>query len=474
MTTRSIPQGGASTSQHEATDAHADKNADSHGNDQEQEQVQTINPSLLSRNSQPPQPAVKRKLFDAELRNRKLPVVAQDESVRRPKKMTDVLVRARDMGKKVWTLEKLQRMLALLLEPDPYVSAALAYGPRTASAPVYESRQTEDRNLLRLLHNERVNGPSDRDPTVVARELHHFKGPYIYIYDMDEKQKPIMVREYEKVADKSAGQWPQFRTAAMGRCPFVEDCEVRESRPRPKPKPQPRKPVVEPRAVLQPPEVPRLKPVTGKRTLSEMENVMNAHSRKSSNASTELMNPPKAVEGRMEFSANAFTGRAATGRMLGGEPVASGVQPSNVTSAIRSQMISSTAATPGLITGLSKEVHGLQRQVLKRNTPHASQDPSSRRTVETSFREESAARRSFTLGRTSSRVEAAEKSGASKESVGSRPVSQAEKRVEKPKKDLKPGYCENCQEKYDDFDEVSNYIYLSSTGRPKLISNAAH
>ena len=110
VTTRSIPQGGASTSQHEATDAHADKNADSHGNDQEQEQVQTINPSLLSRNSQPPQPAVKRKLFDAELRNRKLPVVAQDESVRRPKKMTDVLIRARDMGKKVWTLEKLQRM----------------------------------------------------------------------------------------------------------------------------------------------------------------------------------------------------------------------------------------------------------------------------------------------------------------------------------------------------------------------------
>ena len=461
MTTRSIPQGDSGASHREEGDVHADKNAEHHGNEQgqDQEQVQTINPSLLSRTSQAPQPAVKRKLFDSELRNRKLPVQNQEESVRRPKKMTDVLVRARDMGKKLWSLEKLQRMLALLLEPDPYVSAMIAYGPRTTSTPVYESRQTEDRNLLRLLHNERVNGPSDRDPTVVARELHYFKGPYIYIYDMEEKQKPIMVREYEKVADKSDGQWPQFRTAAMGRCPFVEDCDVRESRPRPKPKPQVKKPAVEPRAVLQPPEVPRLKPVTGKRTLSEMENAMNVHSRKSSTASTEFMNPPKPVQGRMEFSANAFTGRAATGRMLGGEPVASGVQPSNVTSAIRSQMISSTAATPGLITGLSKEVHGLQRQVLKRNTSNTSQDTGSRRNVETSLRDDSATRKSFTLGRTSSKVEVAEKSGTSKDAAGSRPVSQAEKRVEKPKKDpkkdLKPGYCENCQEKYEDFDEVS-------------------
>ncbi|RYO96128.1 hypothetical protein DL764_007532 [Monosporascus ibericus] len=452
VTTRTIPQQGDRASHHEENDANPEKKVDHHvpEQDQEQEQVQTINPSLLSRQSQP---AVKRKLFDTELRNRKVPTQNQDDSFRRPKRITDVLLRARDMGKKIWPLDKLQRMLPLLLETDPYVSAAIAYGPRGAAAQSYESRETQDRNLLRLLHNERVNGPSDRDPTVVARELHYFKGPYIYVYDMEEKQKPIMVREYEKVADKSEGAWPQFRTAAMGRCPFVEDCEVRESRPRPKPKPQIRKPAVDPNPVSQQPEGSRLKPVTGKRTLSEME---NAHSRNSSVASTEFMNPPKPVNGKIDFSANAFTGRPATGRMLGGEPVASGVQPSHVTSAIRSQMISSTAATPGLITGLSKEVHGLQRQVLKRNTSTTSQDPSSRRNVETSLRDDASVKRSFTLGRTSSRkLDMVDENGTSKGDAESKPVSHTEKRAERKakKKDLKPGYCENCQEKYDDFDE---------------------
>ncbi len=414
--------------------------------------MQTINPSLLSRSSQP---AVKRKLFDSELRNRKAPVQNQDDSFKRPKRITDVLVRARDMGKKIWALEKLQRMLVLLLETDPWTSAHIAYGSRSAATQAYESRQTEDRNLLRLLHNERVNGPSDRDPTVVARELHYFKGPYIYVYDMDEKQKPIMVREYEKVADKAMGHWPQFRTAAMGRCPFVEDCDAREPRPQPKPKPQVKKPAVEAKPA-QTSETARLKPVTGKRTLSEME---KTHSRNSSLVSTEFVNPLRSFSGMADFTANAFTGRPASGRMLGGEPVASGVQPSNVTSAIRSQMISSTAATPGLITGLSKEVHGLQRQVLKRNTSTTSQDPSSRRTAEASFRDEVPVKRSFTLTRTSSRkLDVVDEKGTGKDDVDAKLVSQAVRRIEKKaakKKDLKPGYCENCQEKYSDFDEVS-------------------
>ncbi|KAI4179651.1 MAG: hypothetical protein LQ346_007151, partial [Caloplaca aetnensis] len=59
---------------------------------------------------------------------------------------------------------------------------------------------------------------------------------------------------------------------------------------------------------------------------------------------------------------------AARLRFFNGEPAASGMQPSNITSAIRSQMISSTAAQPGAKAGTSKEVHGLKRKVLEKNT----------------------------------------------------------------------------------------------------------
>ncbi|KAI1458743.1 Dfp1/Him1, central region-domain-containing protein [Annulohypoxylon moriforme] len=447
VTTRTIPSE-KSISRRE--DAHAvnEKHTEHiQEQEQDQEEVKTINPSLLTRLTE----ASTKRRFDGDLRARKMPSQTQIEP---PKRNMDVLLRAREMGKKIWSLDKLQRMLDLLLETDPYVSAEIAYGARKTKT--IEARTTEDRNLLHLLHNERVNGPSDRDPTVNAQELHYFKGPYIYVYDFEEKQKPIMVREYKKVAEKSKGDWPQFRTAALGRCPFIDEYEPREVRPQPKPKVQVTRAAAEAKPVLQPPtKMEPPKPVTGKRSLGEMQ---NGHCRGSSVASIELSIPSKPTVG--PFADNrpqAFTGRAAS-RLFGGEPVASGVQPSNVTSAIRSQMVSSTATTPGVITGLSKEVHGLQRQVLKRNSTATSQDFSSRRNGETNVRDEVPAKRSFsTMSRTSSRkLDMIEETASAKDTQA---VSKAVPRVAKretaqPKKaELKPGYCENCAEKYADFDE---------------------
>ena len=366
------------------------------------------------------------------------------------------------MKKKIWTADKLFRMTALLLETDPYLSAHMAYGRRKNSVQL-ESRPVEDRNLLHLLQKERMNGPSDRDPTVLARELVHFKGPYIYVYDIEEKQKPIMVKEYPKAADRSKGTWPQFQTAALGRCPFVEDSEIREAREakeakeakelqqKARARTTSQEPVGETKPVLQPPRMVPPRPMTKKRTLGEME---HGHNRQSSVASAEFPSLSRSFGGEnIDFSRKAFASHAATGRLLGAEPVPSGEQPSNGTSAIRSQMISSTATTPGVITGLSKEVHGLQRQVLKWN----SQDHSSRHNPETSFREDSVTKRPPTLSRTSSRkLELINEDAKENERTDdSRSTKRAVARKKPRDRELKPGYCENCAEKYADFDEVS-------------------
>ncbi|KAI1102865.1 Dfp1/Him1, central region-domain-containing protein [Jackrogersella minutella] len=448
VTTRPIPSE-KSVSRRDGEQA-AEKHQDHiQEQEQDQEEVKTINPSLLTRLSE----ASTKRRFDGDIRSRKMPSQAQVEPLNQPKRNMDVLLRAREMGKKIWSLDKLQRMLALLLETDPYISAEIAYGARKTRD--VEARATEDRNLLHLLHNERVNGPSDRDPTANAQELNYFKGPYIYIYDFEEKQKPIMVREYKKVAEKSKGDWPQFRTAAVGRCPFIDEYEPREARPQPKPKVQvTRAAAAEAKPVLQPPKMEPPRPVTGKRSLGEME---NGHSRGSSVASLASVELSKPVLGQFgDGRPQAFTGRAAS-RLFGGEPVASGVQPSNVTSAIRSQMVSSTATTPGVITGLSKEVHGLQRQVLKRNSTATSQDLSSRRTAEASFRDDVPIKRSFSMSRTSSRkLDVVDDNVTGKDSQGaSKGTLRVAKRETAPAKkgELKPGYCENCAEKYADFDE---------------------
>lgn len=149
---------------------------------------------------------------------------------------------------------------------------------------------------------------------------------------------------------------------------------------------------------------------------------------------------------------NAFTGRAGTGRLFAGEPVASGVQPSNITSAIRSQMVSSTSGVNGAKAGTSKEVHGLQRKVLQKAAP-ASHDVSSRRLAEVSM--DVASSRSTTMGRHTSRPADVQE----EEQKTERKTQQSLK----SKRDLKPGYCENCQDKFRDFDEVSLSILSRQT-----------
>lgn len=436
-------------------------------------QAETINPSLLTRSSTV---STKRKLLDTDLRVRanRIPPLPSDQTLRVPKKAVDILVRARDMNKKIWTADKLYRMTALLLETDPHRSMKMAYGhlkPSNAAQP--ESRGAEDRNLLQLLQKERVNGPSDR-------ELTYFKGPYIYIYDIEEKQKPIMVREYNKVSDRSKAEWPQFQTAAVGRCPFIEDSEIREAREAKEAaeEAQQKAPakvdgqaVSETKPVLQPPRMAPPKPVTGKRTLREME---SGHNRQASVTSADFSTRSRIVGGEnIDLSRKAFTSHAATGRVLGGEPVASGLQRSNMTSAIRSQMISSTATTPGVITGLSKEVHCLQRQVLKWPSAAAmSRDHSSRPTTETSFREDSSTKQPPTLSRTSSRklelINEESKVNGTAENIRSttRAAPRKKPRDREHERELKPGYCENCAEKYPDFDE-----HIESENHRKFAEN---
>lgn len=353
------------------------------------------------------------------------------------------------MGKKIWSLDKFQNMLAVLLESETR-GATYASGTTSVRSQYGVTKGSHEPNLLQLLHNERLNGPSDRDPTAVNRELVYFKGPYIYVWDMDDKYKPIMVREYAKAVNKQDGEWPQFRSVGNGRCPFVEEIEIPEKEQRRNREREKDARLVkreDPVPILKPPEIPIPKPVTGKRTLTEMEDGQN---RVRTGLAMDVFNPAKAVLSKQAElkSQNAFTSRAEGTRLFAGEPVASGMQPSNVTSAIRSQMISSTSGINGGKAGTSKEVHGLQRKVLQKANP-ASHDVSSRRFAEVSM--DVASSRSTTMSRqTSKAVQPHDDESQRTECREKKSNSQSLK----SKRDLKPGYCENCQDKFPDFDEV--------------------
>lgn len=434
VTTRPIPR---DKPEHDAETEHEQEQ-------ETQEQPQTINPSLLDRNTS----EARRKLL-FEFRQTPLPSQPQDDLVKRNKasRNNDVILKAREMGKKIWPLVKFQNMLSVLLEADTQRGQGVRH---LASGSQYGASRGHEANLLQLLQHERLNGPTDRDPTAVNRELNYFKGPYIYVWDMDEKQKPIMARDYPKVVNKTDGEWPQFRSVGNGRCPFVEEMDIPERSYR-KAKEQREKAKMvkkdESVTILKPPENPLPKPVTGKRTLTEME---DGHNKARGMAVTDAFSAARATINKpSEMRQNAFISRAEGGRVLGGEPVASGMQASNITSAIRSQMISSTSGIHGAKAGTSKEVHGLQRKVLQKAAP-ASHDHSSRRLADVSM--DVASSRSTTMGRPNSKLATMREDSQERE----------KKPQPKSKKDMKPGYCENCQDKFQDFDEVSCRVCLYS------------
>ncbi|CAG8951182.1 hypothetical protein HYFRA_00007929 [Hymenoscyphus fraxineus] len=437
-------------------------------------QPQTINPSLLDRSSestnvQSDSFSVKGKFsIDPQL-NRRLGAHAHDVEVRRQQnRSSDVLVRARELNMKIWALEKLQRIMTTMFDTETGLQIPHGHNTRSNAAGTIP-RGTAD--LAQVLRNEKINGPSDRDPTVATKELCIFKGPYIYIYDIDEKQRPIMVREYPKVAHKELGEWPQFRSVTGGRCPFVEEPESRREAEREKEQIRLQRQKEKEKAMA--PRVTRaasagqnakMQPPTSinKQVMTEADNGRNKTATVSSKqANIFAPSKPSYSQQRNDSEAsrgNAFVSRAGTGRLLAGEPVASGLQASNVTSAIRSQMISSTAAQPGAKAGTSKEVHGLQRKVLEKNSggPASYGMTSSHRMTDlnAAVREDLAglaARRKKKLplieeDKPSENEENARKTEATRK-------AKAVQQRKADKRDPKPGYCENCQDKFDDFDE---------------------
>lgn len=437
ITTRSIPSERPETQQ--AAEPEPEER-------EPEEQPQTINPSLLDRNN-----AARRKLL-FEFRN----VPSRPQQVNDPTKPNkgtrnnDVLHKAREMGKKIWSLDKFQTMVSVLLESESQNSHSV----KTTSRAQGQARGGHDNNLLQLLQHERINGPTDRDISASNRELTYFKGPHIYVFDMEERHKPMMVREYAKVANKADGDWPQFRSVGNGRCPFVEeDPQEREYRKlrEQREQRQQREQEKARAAAAKQESVPvsrnqdaSAKPVTGKRTLAEME---NGHNKVRAPVAS-VLNPAKAALSKQTLQ-NAFTSRAQGGRVFHGEPVASGVQPSNVTSAIRSQMISSQAGVSAIKAGTSKELYGLQRKVLQKTAP-ASHETSTRRPVDQSV--EGTSSRPMTLSRETSRTGQPQEEGVQKAAESKEKRSQSQPM--KSKKDMKPGYCENCQDKFRDFDEV--------------------
>ena len=382
------------------------------------------------------------------------------------------------MGIKIWQLEKLQRIMTTIFDPVIESQSQHGHNTRKNTANSYNTAKVAEIDLSHMIRNEQLNGPSDRDSTVVTNELVLFKGPHLYVRDMDEKTKPMLIREYTKVPRKEEGEWPQLRCVSQGKCPFVEEGalskrelereKVREQESLARAKGGHQKdPRTQVTLSFDTPKTEAYLNATGKRPLAEVKNAPNrmAPNLQGTTRTSGLQPSVMSIKGRspLKESKHLFTG--ATPKLYGGEPAASGLQPSNITSAIRSQVISSTAAAPGTKAGISKEVHELKRKVLERNSGSVLNTiPTAPRIVELTG--SARAERSIPQIRQANRkaqeklslidedfTPSEEEENTQKLDELRRSTVATSKKMEK--KNLKPGYCENCRDKFDDFDEVS-------------------
>lgn len=391
----------------------------------------------------------------------------------------DFLSRAREMGMKIWQLEKLQRVTSTIFDTPTESQSQYGRSSRTILNQAPPKAQKEA-DLSRMLRNEMLNGPSDRDSSMVSVEMIPFKGPHIYIRDMDEKSKPIMVKDYPKVARSEKGEWPQFRAVSAGKCPFVEEVDPGKLDSE-KTKARDEQAIVQAKTQRSAPKT-RAATTAVKKTQSRLtENLPDAKQKQPlaeprwgpNSAVPAIENkaddifcapPPLTKRGRSPLKATKNFSMTAGPRLFCGEPAASGLQHSNVTSAIRSQMISSTAAAPGAKTGTSKEFQELKRKVLERNSgPVPSNLQISRRIDETSVVARTGSG-NMVATRARSKIQETlefideELTPSEDEDVWkAEEVTRVGKLIPKSKerKECKPGYCENCREKYDDFDTVS-------------------
>ncbi|KAL4922429.1 Dfp1/Him1, central region-domain-containing protein [Aspergillus aurantiobrunneus] len=373
----------------------------------------------------------------------------------------DVLHRAREMGMKIWAVEKLQRMIATI--NDAEIANPNGHTTRNNTGGSQTKTRGKD-DLSQVLQNE-LNGPSDRSHLSVLKDLVPFKGPFIYVHDMDEKTRPVMVREYPKVAKRQDGVWPQFRSAPLGKCPFIEDVPSKRDAERQRARQEKDK-----KEFIKPP-VPRMRDnveiqdeneqLPQKKETSpaeedeptpsyvKQENPQDAHReiQMSPKKSSESFVPPQ-----LNRNGPFYHGR---------EPGASGVQPSNITSAIRSQIVSSTAAAPGAKAGLSKEVHELKRKVLEKShvgfsataaKPYRPLDPATTANTEKANGARlSKSNRPDRLGHIEEERTQSEEADTTKNRAI--PRRNGDQRKKERRRDPKPGYCENCRDKFDDFDE---------------------
>ncbi|CUM62541.1 uncharacterized protein PRCAT00000093001 [Priceomyces carsonii] len=125
----------------------------------------------------------------------------------------DIFSNAISLKTKVWDYDKVFRFLKNLGVLDQNVATSKGNGSTS-----------NDANLYNLLKEEKIFGTTDRDPTAKRDDFHYFTKNYLYSYDLSQKVRPIAIREW------SEDSVPVLSLTLDGKCPFIPDTSENSER----------------------------------------------------------------------------------------------------------------------------------------------------------------------------------------------------------------------------------------------------
>ncbi|GAA5926324.1 hypothetical protein JCM10213_007433 [Rhodosporidiobolus nylandii] len=151
----------------------------------------------------------------------------------------DILSKALDFGLKIWQCDKLQLILSRINSHSPN-----------------KLEQARNPSLPSLLRDEQLYGTRERDPFVPRNDMHYFSQNkyYLLVEDSTGEHRPIVVKEYERPRKHEDPRWPVLWGGIEGRTGFYhyegEEIVYERKQPPPAPLPVDAKPAARPTANL--------------------------------------------------------------------------------------------------------------------------------------------------------------------------------------------------------------------------------
>ncbi|GAA5948739.1 hypothetical protein JCM3765_004990 [Sporobolomyces pararoseus] len=317
----------------------------------------------------------------------------------------DILSKATDFKLKIWSLDKLTLILNRINSHSPNkTDASLQRNP----------------SLPSLLRDEQLYGTRERDPFVPRSDMHYFPQSkyYLLVEDSTGEHRPIVIQEYDKPRKHEDPTWPVLYGGIEGRSGFYKyEGPPIQYQPRFDPNPLPKRPSLAPSA----------KTTDGTKLMAGFSTTAaRAVGAPNLRRAISLQNVPRVGTSKLAPTAQEDNKHAAPGGIHR--------RDSYIAASGNSQIITSNTGTSTRSGAAMQPGTGKGSAIDKRLAVLAN------RTV------------SVSMGGNSSKKEVGSAAKTLKRSMSVDSQMKDVRKFVKPREEpKKPGYCENCRIKYDDF-----------------------